>query len=285
MAKNSVDIRDDQKFYYQAMRKTIVQFLDLFDGIAIARYDLSTGELLKYVSVPFKFAPKMKEWYWEEKTDSDTGQRIRDKVLPMMACNLLNVETATNRLVNSKYRARTTVQQDDNIERFFSPVPYDYTFEVKIAAEYMVDVTQILERVLPFFDDCMYIRLTIPELDIVNTSETEGAHPLDLKVLYEGSSKEETLDYGDEDYRVIMWTLSFKVEGYLFRPKYSYPIIKKSFLEYTIQHPHSVEPAIITTTTGLSAEKYPLPVSDDDMNDALYDEDIKLFYKYEKEGE
>jgi hypothetical protein len=285
MAINQVDIRDDQRFYYQAMRKTIVQFLDLFDGMAIARYDTESGQLLKYVSVPFKFAPKSKHWYWEEKVDDETGQRIRDKILPMMACNLVNVEPSTNRLVNVKHRARTRSKQDNNIERFFNPVPYDYSFEVNIAAEYMVDITQIMERILPFFDNYIFIRLTIPELDIVSDDIDEGAHPLDLKVIYEGSSKEETLDFEEADYRIIMWTLQFKVEGYLFKPKYEYPIIKKSFMEYVIDEPGVVEPGITTLTTALSAEKYPLPVDPVDMNDALYDEDIKLFYKYEKEGE
>lgn len=285
MAKNYVDIRDDDRFYYQAMRKTIVQFLDLFDGIAIARYDVYTGELLKYVSVPFKFAPKMKEWYWEEKTDPETGQRVRDKILPMMAANLVNVEQSQNRIVNTKYRARTTTKENDNIQRFFNPVPYDYTFEVKIAAEYMVDITQIMERILPFFDNYIHIRLTIPELDIVNEDIQDGAHPLDLKVIYEGSTKEETLDFDETDYRLIVWTLNFKVEGYLFKPKFEYPIIKKAYMEYAALSHDVVQPGFTTTSTGLSAEKYPLPVDDGDKGEALYDSDIRLFYKYEKDGE
>ena len=283
MANNNVSIRDDQRFYYQAMRKTIVQFLDLFDGITIARYDVMSGELLKYVSVPFKFAPKMKNWYWSEKTDPVTGNVIRDKILPMIACNMTDIEPAQNRKVNQKYRARTRTQEDNNIERFFNPVPYDYTFEVKIAAEYMIDITQIMERILPFFDNYMFIRLTIPELDIIPEDIKEGAHPLDLKVIYEGSSKEETLDFDEADYRLIMWTLNFKVEGYLFKPKFEYPIIKKAFLEYVIPSQFTVEPGVTSVTTGLSAEKYPLRVSDEDKEVALYDEDIKLFYKYEKE--
>lgn len=285
MYRNEVNIRDDRRFYYQAMRKTIVQFLDLFDGIAIGRYDTQTGELIKYVSVPLKFAPKMKQWYWDEKTDPDTGLRTKDKILPMMACNLVNVEQAEGRNVNQKYRARTTVQRDNNIERWFNPVPYDYTFEVNIAAEYMVDITQIMERILPFFDNYIFIRLSIPELDITPDDVKEGAHPLDIKVLYEGSSKEETLDFAEEDYRTIIWTLNFRVEGYLFKPKYSYPIIKKSYQEYAIVHPDMIEPAVDTQTVGLSADKYPLPVDATDLDEALYDNDIKLLYKYERTGD
>lgn len=280
MAKNNVDIRDDSRFYYQAMRKTIVQFLDIFDGISIGRYDTYTGQLLKYISVPLKFAPKMKYWYFEEKTDPDTGKRIRDKILPMIACNLVNVEQASSRNVNQKYRLRTRNKENLNIERFFAPVPYDYSFEVKIAAEYMVDITQIMERILPFFDSYMFIRLTIPELDIIPEDIKDGAHPLDIKVIYDGSQKEETLEFDETDYRVLMWTLNFKVEGYLFKPKYSYPIIKQTFEEFKTSWNDDAFATL--TNIGLSAEKYPLPVSDVELEGSLYDEDIKLIYKHER---
>lgn len=283
MNRNYINIRDDYKFYYQAMRKTIVQFLDLFDGITIGRYDTETGELLKYVPVPFKFAPKMKHWYWTEKTDPETGTRVRDKILPMMACNLVNVESASGRRVNTRYRARTRTKEDDSIERFFNPVPYDYTFEIKIAAEYMVDITQIMEMLLPFFDSHMFIRLTIPELDIIPDEIEDGAHPLDLKVIYTGSSKEETLTFDASDYRIIIWTLNFTVEGYLFKPKYKYPVVKRIFKEFKINR--YTEPMVTTSSIGLSAEKYPLPVDPGDVDDALYDDDIKLLYRYERDGD
>jgi hypothetical protein len=283
MAKNFVSILDNDKFYYQTIRKTIVQFLDLFNDIIIGRYDNDTGQLLKYVSVPFKFAPKTKEWYWSEKTDPDTGLRQRDKILPIMACNLVNLEPANDRRVNAKYRARTTSRDGSNIERFFNPIPYDYTFEVKIAAEYMVDITQIMERILPFFDNFMFIRLTIPELDIVPEDVSDGAHPLDLKVIYQNSTKEETLTFDNADYRTIIWTLNFKVEGYLFKPKWKYPIIKKSIMEYKVAK--ELEVFDTTTVIGVSAEKYPIPTPSGGLIDTLYDSDIKLLYKYERTGE
>ena len=283
MAKNNVDIKDDDKFYYQVMRKTIVQFLDMFNGVVIGRYDNETGELLKYVSVPLKFAPKTKEWYWSEKTNPDTGVRMRDKILPIMACNLVSVDKAQERTVNAKYRARTTTQKNDTIERFFHPVPFDYNFEVKIAAEYMVDVTQIMEKVLPYFDNYLYIRITIPELDIIVEDIKEGAYPLDLKVHYTGSSKEETLAFDEGDYRIIVWTMNFTVEVYVFKPKFAYPIIKKAITEYKTTR--TSDTYTTTTSIGLSAEKYPLPVSPSDMAEALYDSDIKLLYKYEREGD
>ena len=44
-------------YYYQAFRKTTVQFLDLFNDIKIRRYDRG-GNFVKYVEVPVKYSDK-----------------------------------------------------------------------------------------------------------------------------------------------------------------------------------------------------------------------------------
>ena len=49
-------------FYFSSLRKTILQFLDMFNNINIAKYD-SDGTIIKYVKVPIKLAPKQKFYY------------------------------------------------------------------------------------------------------------------------------------------------------------------------------------------------------------------------------
>ena len=41
----------NQHYFYNAMRKTIIQFLDIFNDIVIARYNQDTGAVIKYVKV------------------------------------------------------------------------------------------------------------------------------------------------------------------------------------------------------------------------------------------
>jgi len=46
-------------FYLAALRRSIIQVLNLFNDIQIAKYT-SEGVVIKYVEVPIKYAPKAK---------------------------------------------------------------------------------------------------------------------------------------------------------------------------------------------------------------------------------
>lgn len=205
-----------QHYFYNAMRKTIVQFLDMFNDIVIARYNQDTGTVIKYVKVPLKFAPKTKQWYWTELREA--GDR-RDQVLPMMAVNLDQVDFAQDRQVNRNARIEATNDGTDGKE-FFNPVPYDFTFSLQIAAEYMVDITQIVEQIFPFFTPEAWIRITIPELSIDGLAEAgqAGSDKLELRVVYDSASKDAPVELDEAGYRILLWTLTFKVQGYLFSP-------------------------------------------------------------------
>jgi hypothetical protein len=197
------------------MRKTIVQFLDLFNDLVIARYT-QEGEVIKYVKVPLKFAPKTKQWYWTELRNAEDR---RDQVLPMIAVELESVEYAKERQVNRNHKI-TAANDGATGYRYYNPVPYDFTFSVQIAAEYMVDITQIVEQIFPFFTPEAYIRITIPELNIsgAGVGGADGVDNLDLKVVYESSQKNATVEIDEANFRVLLWTLTFKVQGYLFSP-------------------------------------------------------------------
>lgn len=208
-----------QHYYYEAIRRTTIQFINIFSNINIARYDDSTGNVLKYVRVPVTFAPKSKQWYWEAKK--------QNKVLPMMAINMTGIEYSTDRSVNrnSKINIGETTRNGDNF--YYNPVPYDFEFEVQIASKYMVDVIQLIEQILPYFQPESYVNLSLPILNIdkKNVDEGTGTEPLNIKVIYEGNSLEQTIDIPEADYRIIIWTLNFRVQGYLFKPKFTVPLV------------------------------------------------------------
>lgn len=209
----------NQHYYYETTRRTIIQFINIFSNINIARYDDSTGNILRYLRVPVTFAPKSKQWYWEA--------RKQNKILPMIAINMTGMEYSTDRAVNrnSKISIGENTRDGDNF--FYNPVPYDLTFDVQIASKYMVDVIQLIEQILPYFQPESYVNLSLPILNIdkKHPYEGKGTEPLNIKVIYEGNSKEETIDIPEADYRIILWTLNFRVQGYLFKPKFTVPLI------------------------------------------------------------
>jgi hypothetical protein len=263
-------------YFYNALRKTIIQFLDLFNDITIARY-ATDGEILKYVSVPVKFAPKTRGYYFQEK-ETATGEIIRDKVLPIIGINMTGLEYASDRAVNKNSNITSRRTQND-ISRFLNPVPYDISFEVKIAAQYVIDITQIIENILPFFDPTAFIRITIPELDIIDSSE-EGAANLDLKVIYEGSSPEMQVEIDEANFRVLEWTLTFKVEGFMFKPLKTEGVVKKVVNKiYTNETSWVLRNSTTQGASGIgndAVEILTLPTSG-----VKYDEEARILYKYE----
>lgn len=219
-----------QHYFYNAMRKTIVQFLDMFNDIVIARYNQDTGQVIKYIKVPLKFAPKTKQWYWTELREA---QDRRDQVLPMMAVNLESVEFAQDRQVNRNAKVEA-VNEDGSVKQFYNPVPYDFSFSLQIASEYMVDITQVVEQIFPFFTPEAWVRVTIPELSIEGLSENgeAGSDKLELRVVYESSSKDSPVELDEAGYRILLWTLNFKVQGYLFSPMFESKAIHKVVQAY-----------------------------------------------------
>lgn len=276
-------------YFYNVMRKTIVQFLDMFNDIVIARHNPDTGEIVKYVKVPLKFAPKTKQWYWTELREAEDR---RDWVLPMMAVELEGVEYAKDRQVNRNHKI--TVSSDvDGVKRFYNPVPYDFTFQVQIAAQYMVDITQIVEQIFPFFTPEAYVRITLPELSIegLDDGSDGGTEKLELRVVYESSAKEAPVEIDEANFRVLLWNLTFKVQGYLFSPATDSKPIHKIVQNYYLDQAgwdnfrNDTEIRIgefgSQTMTGLTYAT-DVPTDDTPIDDAI--KELYAYEHFEKNG-
>lgn len=194
-------------YYYKVIRKTIIQFLDYFNNIQIGRYREGAGvadgiTLQGLYTVPLKFGPKQKTWYWIE-------ERKDDEILPVISVTLQGVEYAADR--QGARNAKICKSKDidtKTLQRFLNPIPYNFTFQATIWSLHMVDVDQILEQILPFFNPFIQIRISIPELSTT----------MDERVQFTGASPDVTFDMADEERRVLMWNLDFTVQGYLFQP-------------------------------------------------------------------
>jgi len=209
-------------YYYKALRKTIIQFLDIFNDIYVARYD-ADGVLIKTFKVPLKFAPKEKVYYYIFENNK------REEMLPIMAVDIASIDFAEDRLVNK--HKRISVSKDTTtslMSSYLTPIPYNITFNLNIWSLYIIDIDQIYEQILPFFTPYIFIRVYIPELDST----------FDIKVILQGSSSESTLEMGEEDERIIKWNSSFVVQTYLFKPLSDVGIVKKVF------------PRLFTSKTG-----------------------------------
>lgn len=281
-------------FFYNLARKISVQFCDIFSDIKVARYNKGTGEILKYVKVPMKFAPKTKQWYWKEITNTDGESWNVDKAFPIIGISLENVEYNSERQVN---RNSMVVYETGsmNVKKFFNPVPYDFQFTVQIAAYYTIDILQIIEQVLPYFTPENYIEVQLPELSIKNDSSTI-TEPLMMKVVYNDATKDEQTEIDETLDRVIIWTLNFTVQGYLLKPVTNESVIKQISINYFID-PKAWEQQLsddnfldgrvkgvqaiksVITATGIPIDNPDTP--DVDESDIIIDEATRQLYDYE----
>jgi hypothetical protein len=266
-------------YYYKALRKTIIQFLDLFNDIQIARYD-PNGNVKKMIKLPLKFSPKKKVWYW-------IHEKKEDEVLPILSSQMESLEYSTERQVN-KFR-KIVESSDEEVEkiisRYLNPVPYDITFTLNIWSLHMVDVDQILEQILPYFSPNAFIRVKIPELDAT----------FEVKVLFQSANPDLTYDMSEEEVRILKWDLSFIVQTYLFLPvndeKLIKEIISKIYVNKNVLDENiGTESTFTSGASGAEDEAIwlkaletvnPSAASASPMESIYYDEDVKLLYKYE----
>lgn len=206
-------------FFFGVLRKTLIQFLDTFNDIQVARYHPNTTTVRKYVEVPIKLWSKEKAWKW-------LNERKDDESLPIMNVEMNSIDYASDRQTDPKFTFNTATPSAGTVTKVLSPIPYNIGLSLHIWTKYMIDADQILEQILPFFNPYIVLKINIPELSTT----------YEVKVVLQSAMPEIEAEMDDEDYRVIKWTLDFLVHATFFKPTESAKIIKEIFVhEYTTE--------------------------------------------------
>lgn len=205
-------------FYYGSIRKTIIQFLDIFNNLSIAKYDTDGTTILKNVQVPIKYMPKEKFYYWIN------SKKKHEKRFPIMGVELTSVEFDVNRQAGAQENLVVT-SDDDKTSYISKPVPYNIGFTVHIGTEYTYEQDQINEQLLPFFTPYVYTKVKIDELNA----------EWDAQVILNSSNVENDTDIAADDYRSIIWTHDFTVKTNLVKPTFDiknvHKIVNKFYLD------------------------------------------------------
>lgn len=208
-----------QYFFFNAFRKNIVTFFDLFNDIKIARYAKDGKTIDRHVKVPIKHSIKEKVYYW-------LHERKDDQMLPMMTAYISSIDYATERKVNGNFNLTSSCTNITNsspsVRTFLHPTPYNLTFTLNIWSLYMVDIDQILEQILPFFSPHVFARINIEELNSY----------FDVKIIFRGATPEVSHEMADDEYRVINYSLDFEVQTWMFKPTQNTGLIKKIYGSY-----------------------------------------------------
>jgi len=193
-------------YYYSVFRKTIVQLANLFNNIKVAKYE-QDGSISKFINVPLKFATKDKMFLSLE-------DNKRTRPLPMMALSLYGITHDPMRIAGKGQSIITSKDIENGIiSSYLVPVPYNLDFQMTIATKYMVEIDQILEQILAYFNPFVYVRVRLDEISPTTY--------FDVKVLFTSATPELQTDLTEQDMRIVSWTLYFTVYTYLFTPKTS----------------------------------------------------------------
>lgn len=214
-------------YYFGTLRKLSYGFGTLFDNVVIYRFN-QAGDIIKTIKVPLAYAESEK-WLAELKENVHAPQVLDNdpsakatrarKTLPRLSFEMTGIQyDKTRKLQTTKGIQKPSVSNPNAFIKQLVPVPYDISFDLNIAVKFIDDGLQILEQILCNFTPSWTLNIIdVPDLQIER----------DVPVIFAGISKQDTYEGSLEDERILTWTLSFVVKGYIYPAIGSYNVIKE----------------------------------------------------------
>ena len=231
-------------FYNEILRKTIISFGTLFNGLTI-KQEGST------VKVPLAYGPTQK--FLARLEQAPNLSQATQISLPRMSFEFTGMTYDSSRKVTTTQTIAVKNPDDGtDIKKVFMPVPYNMQFELSIMSKLNDDMLQIVEQILPYFQPAY--NLTIELVEQVKEKK-------DIPIILENITMQDDYEGDFTSRRVLLYTLRFTAKTYLFGPvtSASKDIIKKATVNYlsgrdpsfaTRDVTYSVTPRAIKDYTG-----------------------------------
>ena len=196
-----------QTFYHQTIRKYVVLFGTLFNDLNIQKKD-SSGNVVSRQKVPIAYGPKQK-FLQRIRQDPTLTKKVAVQ-LPRMGFEMTGMIYDPIRKINTtqQFLNRPSASQGQGtLRKMFAPVPFNFDFQLFLFVDNAEDGTQMLEQILPFFTPEFNVTLNIlPEMDIA----------LDVPIMFNSASLEDSYDGDLTTRRTMIWTLDFFMKGFLY---------------------------------------------------------------------
>jgi len=203
-------------FYHGTTRKLIIAFGSVFNNIHVQHTE-ADGTVLKDIKVPLAYESRKK---YLARLIQDS---VKNKQVPRMGFVLTGVEADYSRSGNQMGEYRFNHTNNDKAYAMFTPIPYNFSFSLDVYVDYMDDGLQIIEQILPYFQpDFNVVIEEIPELDMRRDIPIELTG-IDMVDEYEG-------DFAEQ--RIVNWSLSFIMKGWVYPPIREQGLIKKVTTNY-----------------------------------------------------
>ena len=189
-------------FYHQTSRKMVVAFGSLFNNIEVRRTD-SSDAVTEVIKIPLSYGPKDKMLV-RISQDPNLNPKVALTV-PRMGFELTSMTYDGARKLNTM--GRNVKKGTTGLKKQFNPVPYNWDFSLYVFVKNAEDGTQILEQILPFFT---------PDFTVTMTLISGMTVKMDIPLVLNSVTSEDSYEGDFATRRSIIWTLSFVMKGFLY---------------------------------------------------------------------
>ena len=189
-------------FYHQTSRKMVVAFGSLFNNIEVRRTD-SSDAVTEIIKIPLSYGPKDKMLV-RISQDPNLNPKVALTV-PRMGFELTSMTYDGARKLNTM--GRNVKKGTTGLKKQFNPVPYNWDFSLYVFVKNAEDGTQILEQILPFFT---------PDFTVTMTLVSGMTIKMDVPLVLNSVTSEDSYEGDFATRRSIIWTLSFIMKGFLY---------------------------------------------------------------------
>ena len=189
-------------FYHQTSRKMVVAFGSLFNNIEVRRTD-SADAVVEVIKIPLSYGPKDKMLV-RISQDPSLNPKVALTV-PRMGFELTSMTYDGARKLNTM--GRNVKKGTTGLKKQFNPVPYNWDFSLYVFVKNAEDGTQILEQILPFFT---------PDFTVTMTLISGMTVKMDVPLVLNSVTSEDSYEGDFATRRSIIWTLSFLMKGFLY---------------------------------------------------------------------
>lgn len=201
-------------FYNSTIKRYIAAFGTLFNNINITREDVNTNQTHNF-KVPIAYGPRQK---FLARLDQDANlDRPQAITLPRMSFEMQPISYDVTRSLPPTQEYRVRSPNNSIFYQSFTPVAYNIPIELSIMTKYMEDGLKIVEQIVPFFKPDFTVAMQ--HLDLFEDA-------IDVPIVLESVSMSDEYESTFQERRVLIWTLSFVVKGFLFGPTTNKKVIK-----------------------------------------------------------
>ena len=233
------------RHYNETLRRYVAVFGTLFNDIVIYRRD-NTDDIKQALKIPIAYGPMQK---FLAKLEQDPNLDAPAMILPRMSFEVTGMNYDGERKLTSSFRNSVSIPTDNgSYKTSLNPTPYNIEFELAIMTKYMEDGSKILEQILPYFKPEF-----TPSIKLMDDIDQY----MDIPIILNSITTEDTYEASFEERRALIWTLNFTMKGWFFGPTTNKKVIKFSSINTYSSLDANTSFETVNVQPGLTANDEP----------------------------